>query len=314
MKEEALKKAKEILNDLDLEAIGADDTFDFKCQQCGRCCMDRTDIILNPFDVYNGAKYLGITPEDFLAKYTKPVLGGVSKIPIIVLNCDDRGWCPLLEFDVKDGGKFKCSINPAKPGACANHPLGIVRESKKHTDNISVVNYQFVKVSQCNNSKGHNNLNLVKEWCKPYMDNYESISAAHELQCVSEEYFPCRLFHFVVKCLVPKNIDSMTKEELDEFLSHENTSSSLYNVYRGFHAEFIEVAYAHYDIKKPFAEQAAANKEELIKKLFEPIRNLLLLMVKDMPDFLKDLVRNEIGDTMDVFIEENKKSEDSNNG
>lgn len=314
MEEEILKKARETLNDLDLELIGANDTFDFKCQQCGRCCMDRTDIILNPFDVYNGAKYLGITPKEFLIKYTKPTTGGTSKIPMIVLACDDRGWCPLLEFDIKGGGKFKCGINPAKPGACANHPVGVVRENRKQTNDISIVNYQFIKVSQCDNSKGHNNPNVVKEWCKPYMDNYENISAAHELQCISEEYFPCKLFHLAVESILPDNFNNMSIEERKKFLDEEAKSGGIYLTYKAFQAKFIEVAYAKYDTSKPFAEQAIANKEELEKGLLPAIKELLFLMVKDMPDSLKALVREQIGDTLDVFIEENKESEDSNNG
>ena len=38
--------------------LGADDTFRFSCKQCGKCCINRDDIILTPFDLFRASKKL----------------------------------------------------------------------------------------------------------------------------------------------------------------------------------------------------------------------------------------------------------------
>ena len=46
----------EIAENLDKMKIGVDDTFEFGCRACGKCCRNRTDIIVSPRDIYNIAK------------------------------------------------------------------------------------------------------------------------------------------------------------------------------------------------------------------------------------------------------------------
>ena len=50
---EELKKIREFTGDDELTIVDLDDSFGFKCQQCGKCCMNRNDIILNPFDIFS---------------------------------------------------------------------------------------------------------------------------------------------------------------------------------------------------------------------------------------------------------------------
>ena len=73
--DEILEAIKKTIGNDGVQFIDINDTFKFKCQQCGQCCMNRHDIIINPFDVYNGAKYLGITPEEFIITYLHADLG-----------------------------------------------------------------------------------------------------------------------------------------------------------------------------------------------------------------------------------------------
>ena len=312
---ETLNIIQEQIGDNSIKLIGEEDTFDFQCQQCGRCCMHRTDIILNPFDVYNGARYLGISTQEFLEKYTQCQLGGVSRIPIVLLTCDDRGWCPLLKFDIKDGGKYKCIINPAKPGACANHPIGTVREHSKKTDEDIL---RYVKVSQCDNSKGHNELHVVKDWCKDYLAHFDEIKAAHELQTCVESYFPCRLLDFLMFIIL-----SATKNQEDlshEFKDIESVIQVLSELYFNFQQEFISTMYSNYDINKPFIEQAEENKNNAIKNLFLPIKRVLIMFCKDMPETLKEIVIKEVGISAEEFLESikdidiKKIEEEWNNG
>ena len=77
--------------------IGVDESFQFHCNQCGKCCINREDILLNPKDLYNIAKHLGLTPEDVVEKYGETYLGGSSRLPIVRLK--PRGSikrCPVL--------------------------------------------------------------------------------------------------------------------------------------------------------------------------------------------------------------------------
>lgn len=298
--EETLNGLKEHMGDNDMVFIDAKDTFDFQCQQCGRCCMHRTDIILNPFDVYNGARYLGITPEEFLQKYTIFSLGGTSRIPMVMLACDDRGWCPLLTFDIKDGGKYKCTINPAKPGACANHPIGTVREYNKTTGEESV---HYVKVSSCANSQGHNELHVVEDWCKNYLAHIDEIKVAHELQTCVEDFFPCRLLDFLMFVI------GRAQEEHDlpeQFKDLEPALNSMRQIYNAFQDKYIGVLYANYDTSKPFIEQAKKNKDELVEHIFTPMRKMLVMFCKDMPEVLKEMLKIKVGVACEKFFDEIK--------
>ena len=62
-------RLREIAENLDKLKIGPDDTFSFGCTMCGKCCINREDILLNPKDVYNIAVKLDITPTDVLKEY-----------------------------------------------------------------------------------------------------------------------------------------------------------------------------------------------------------------------------------------------------
>lgn len=300
MEKETLKTIQDFTGDSELRFIDENDSFDFKCQQCGRCCMNRTDIILNPFDVYNAARYLGITTQEFLKQNAYAILGGTSKIPMFVLTSNEKGYCPLLKFDIKDGGKFKCSIHEAKPGACSNHPIGIVREADIKTKEEK---FQFIKVASCPNSQGHNNMNLVKDWCKPYMENYEDIIVAHRLQTLVENYFPCRLLHLVIESI----LDNKSISNIEEFAKENPLQASIILIYKCFQSKYLEVAYATYDTSKSFKEQAEAKIEELSERLFIPLREVLFAMLKDMPEDLKERVATEIGPSFESFYEEGLK-------
>ena len=288
---EMLEMVKKITNDNNTEIIDINDTFKFKCQQCGQCCMHRHDIILNPFDVYNGAKYLGITTEEFIVKYLTMNIGSNSKIPMLILNSDEKtGFCPFLELDIKAGGKFKCSIHPAKPGACANHPIGVIAsrklEDELETDGSS--EFTFIKVGQCENSKCDNDV-LVKDWVKPYTDNANEIHMAHELQTYITNFFmPSDYFK-----LCTYIINSVESEEAaSEML--QKLKDSIKDSMKTICLNTIGLGYAEYDISKPFLEQAQQNKESL-KEFYSLIRKLY--------DFMLDTFNIEEGH-VDEFIEQ----------
>jgi len=109
---------KEILESQHLKLIGLDDTFQFKCRGCGKCCKEREDIILNPRDIFRIAKYLNLSHEQLIVKFCDRYIGSDSRMPIIRLK--PRGVnrvCPFLE------GK-KCRVHFVKPAVCALYPIG----------------------------------------------------------------------------------------------------------------------------------------------------------------------------------------------
>ena len=112
------RELKEILDSKNLRLIGLDDTFQFKCRGCGKCCKQREDIILNPWDVFRIAKYLNLSHEQLIEKYCHRYIGTDSRMPIIRLKPQGvNRSCPFLE------GK-KCRIHDVKPAVCALYPIG----------------------------------------------------------------------------------------------------------------------------------------------------------------------------------------------
>lgn len=288
-KKDSLEAFKKIVGNHNMEYIDIDDSFGFKCQQCGKCCMNRGDIIINPFDVYNAAKYLGITTSEFIEKYTNIDLGGQSKIPMVLLSSNENGFCPLLKFDVKDGGKFKCTIHEAKPGACANHPIGVVRSIDKATENEEM---QFIKTEQCPNSVS-DEMHTVRDWVQPYLDNQEEIKLAHKIQTLVTDYFDSSDFWrlLAVNHMIIKTMGQAEKLELIEKLQEAYVSNT------------IGLGYAEYDTSKPFIEQATKNIEGL-NEFYTKIKILYNGLKKAFKSLLDDIASNGTIDEMSLSEEE----------
>ena len=112
------KNLKNIADNFEAMQIGLDDEFKFHCTQCGKCCIHREDILLNPKDIYNMSKELRLTPRDLIDRYCEIYIGPDSRVPIIRLK--PRGTvkrCPLLK-------NRKCMVHKAKPVVCAMFPIG----------------------------------------------------------------------------------------------------------------------------------------------------------------------------------------------
>lgn len=116
--EEITMTREEMFKDIESITVGLDDTFQFHCTQCGKCCKNRTDIMLSPMDIFRIAKELKMSNSEFFRKYCTSHIGDNSRLPIIMLKPigqDDR--CPLLKNN-------KCSVHNVKPAVCGMFPLG----------------------------------------------------------------------------------------------------------------------------------------------------------------------------------------------
>ncbi len=85
---------------------------EFKCLQCGNCCKWEGAVKLTADEIVQIAKFLGLTQEEFCAKYTR-------------LRKDRHG---LALIEKADGSCIflndnKCVIQPVKPQQCKKFPL-----------------------------------------------------------------------------------------------------------------------------------------------------------------------------------------------
>ena len=113
--DDRLKMVQELMK----HPLKADDSFQFRCKQCGCCCRDREDILLSPFDLCRMAQELGKMLPDVIQEYGYAYAGDSSKMPLVSLKMRrDNGKCPFLKID------NCCGIHNSKPSVCALFPLG----------------------------------------------------------------------------------------------------------------------------------------------------------------------------------------------
>lgn len=158
-----------MINDIDKimkNVCSLDTTFVFGCKGCGKCCHHRTDIILNPRDIFNISKYLYRTPIEIITRYCELHIGPSSGLPLVrikPIGGDDT--CPFLR-------KKKCIIHKAKPVVCAIYPLGrFVKPEKMELEYI-------LQPISCGNK---NESYTVKEWLSKFgYENDEEFFLSHQ--------------------------------------------------------------------------------------------------------------------------------------
>lgn len=111
-------RLKSIADNMDSMLIGLDEPFRFHCDQCGECCIHRSDILLSPYDVYRIAKELNCLPSEVARNYGDVYIGPDSRVPLIRIQ--PRGSIERCPFMLN----HKCSIHAAKPTVCALYPIG----------------------------------------------------------------------------------------------------------------------------------------------------------------------------------------------
>ena len=80
------ERMKNIIKDFAKNQIGPDEPFKFHCTMCSKCCINREDILLNPRDMYNLAKELGMTPHEVMNTYCETYIGSDSRMPVVRLK------------------------------------------------------------------------------------------------------------------------------------------------------------------------------------------------------------------------------------
>ena len=133
--------------------LSTDDTFRFHCTECGKCCKQRADILLTPYDLNRIARYLGVEISQVIGEYCVWYVGKSSKLPVVVMNMQGpEQKCPFLE-------RRKCKIHAAKPTVCALFPLGRVGTDKDYS-----IRYILQPVNCGTKEEEH----TVREWLEEF--------------------------------------------------------------------------------------------------------------------------------------------------
>ncbi len=136
--------------------LGPDDTFQFRCKQCGSCCRDRIDILLSPFDLCRIAKEVNEPLQIIFEKYCHAFIGSTSNVPLVSLKMrEDNGKCPFLEDD------NRCRIQKNKPSVCALFPLGRCAARK----NCGTEIFYILQPTDCGE---RNESHTPKEWMREF--------------------------------------------------------------------------------------------------------------------------------------------------
>lgn len=149
----------ELFRDLESMTIGLDDTFKFHCDQCGKCCTHREDIILSPMDIFKMAKELKMTPVEFYHEYCVFNIGEHTRMPIVRMASEGKDThCVLLK-------NHRCSVHKVKPAVCAMFPLGRYMSFEKDDYNAESIDTSKVKyLLQPPECGDESETHTVREW------------------------------------------------------------------------------------------------------------------------------------------------------
>ena len=109
----------------EIHPLQDNDSFIAGCKQCGKCCRNRNDIILNAFDVFHIAQATGKSLLEVVDKYGESYIGESSGLPLVLLKYreDSFGTGTTCYFLGKKNDKYYCRINDKKPFVCKTYPL-----------------------------------------------------------------------------------------------------------------------------------------------------------------------------------------------
>ncbi len=145
------------MKELEKIKISPDKFFRFSCNQCGKCCINREDILLSALDVYRLSKELNMKPLDMIEEYAEVYIGDSSRVPVVRLR--PKGSIRRCRF-LKDR---KCSVHNAKPAVCATSPIGrcILFDNEADVKDSNDLKIEFIFPGHgCGTDETH----TVREW------------------------------------------------------------------------------------------------------------------------------------------------------
>lgn len=98
------------------ELLGLKSKAFLNCSICDKCCEYRGDIKITPINVLEISKYLKISIDEFLEKYTEPAPNEDPEI--VIKGIGEKRYCIF-----NDRTTFKCKIHDVEPMQCLVFPL-----------------------------------------------------------------------------------------------------------------------------------------------------------------------------------------------
>ena len=133
------------------------------CNLCDKCCVYRGDIRLLPINVWKISKYLNISVNEFLERYTDRLKG--NKLELVLKTTGDLKQCILYD----ENGK-KCGIHPVKPLQCVMFPLvpeNLKRDYFIDSEQCKLEDANEITVNEWvngNNNIYKKNIKICMEW------------------------------------------------------------------------------------------------------------------------------------------------------
>lgn len=228
------ERLKDIMDNFEKMQIGVDEPFKFHCTMCGKCCFHRQDILLNPKDVYNISKELGLSPQEMIEQYGDVYIGGDSRMPIVRLR--PRGSvqrCPLLK-------NHKCSVhnNNSKPSVCALFPLGrCLKMDEKEVKDITTDDILYIFQNPGCGDEGESH--TVREWLESFG------------MSVSDEYFIEWQKTVTELCMIFRKVEKMISPSIMLMV---------------WQSAFVGL-YLHYDMALDFMPQFTENAKKVLEMM-----------------------------------------------
>lgn len=225
---------EDMIQSIESMTIGLDDTFRFHCDQCGKCCTHREDIILSPMDIFRMSKELNISTAEFYKEYCVFNIGEHTRMPIVRLASRGKDQhCVLLN-------NRKCSLHKVKPAVCAMYPLGrYIALDKGDYTKEGIANRKVQYLMQPLDCGDDSEEHTVREWLSGFDINLEDACFVRWHQTIAQ-------YEKKIKQL-EKTQDMMTMMEI-------------WNIIR-------VILYLAYDTSMEFLPQFEYNAEKLLMLL-----------------------------------------------
>ena len=197
----------------------------FRCQQSGQCCH-HNEVMLNPYDIMEAAKFLKISSVRFVSEYVSIHIGADSNLPVAMLRQIQNGDCAFL----KDR---KCSIHPAKPKICRAFPLAAATVFDKKTGTVKSGYLQTERLSCPGTRSGHTitfeqfrkqaDLKRYDEGSRPFIEGIHDLCSNYRTNELTDRdyrfmipflYFPDSILTKMDTC-VPPNSAFWSKTGMD---------------------------------------------------------------------------------------------------
>jgi len=206
-----------------------DDSFQFECTGCGRCCYGHDDIILTGADIFRIAKKLKISTLDVINNYTDIQIGHDSKMPVAMMGQRFDGSCPFLSLG-------KCMVHDHKPVTCAFFPVG--RIIRTDTREIRYFLQEKDPRSQC---KHGDKTYTLREW----LEGFNLLGSDEDTFAWTDG----------ITDLSNSKAITWYRENYDKL--EQRTREIIFDISAG-------ALYLKYDLDKPYAEQVKSNVQEII--------------------------------------------------